>query len=560
AMQEAGFREDAFDAANVGVVVGTEFGGDFHFELQIGWRINAIKRILEQQLAAHYIEPARVREIVAAFADALLEKWPALVDEGCCFQHSTLASRIARTWDLGGGAATIDGGRASFPAAVSLAVNLLRAGDCDAVVCGAGLRRSRYGQSQLRSPSASAASVARAGAGFDSQDGAEQSLAAFTLGNELSDGAGALVLKRLADARRDGDRIYGIVRSVECGNDAIEPASLDALAKSSAERDPPPIKTVEQRLGALGIASFLLATRHLEAWDGSAPDAARVLLRTASRGQNYRVLLEAGTNHAPPDCATRAPVMLTTPRSQPRTRLSVLRAVDAPFGDDAAAAHFIGKALVLGANPAADALCAKLQALDVKVAQCPLDDPAGVCSVLETMWEEGPVPHLFVMSPLDAPHELADDAARFAWMKQTQLAGVFHICRRWSQLMQAGDAIGGGTAVVVTALGGDFGHSGSCAPEHGGGLPELFFSLHAESAGRILTRAIDTGPREPPEMIARETFSELAHPAADVAVAYVHGHRRVLRAVGYAPAQWQPRSLASGAVWLFIAEPLGALA
>ncbi len=179
--------------------------------------------------------------------------------------------------------------------------------------------------------------------------------------------------------------------------------------------------------------------------------------------------------------------------------------------------------------------------------------------MLETMWQQGPVPHLFVMSPLDAEPEFTDAAARVAWHKHVSLGGVFRICQRWYQLMQGGDAVPGGTAVAVTALGGDFGLSGPCKPWQGGGLAELLESLHAESAGKLIARAIDTGPREPAEMIAREILNELADPASDVAVAYIHGRRRLLRAVPYTPAKWQPSTRAPGAVCLFIGEPVGYL-
>ncbi len=121
AISDAGYDKKPFDRTRVGVVVGTEFGGDFAFQLQMALRLPEMEQesgrdsgritIFRRQFA---------RNIPAKFADRLIEHWPALIDESGSFSTSSLASRITKTWDLMGGAAAIDCGSAS-----SLAVSVL---------------------------------------------------------------------------------------------------------------------------------------------------------------------------------------------------------------------------------------------------------------------------------------------------------------------------------------------------------------------------------------------------------------------------------------------------
>ena len=72
--------------------------------------------------------------------EKVLERLPALVDETGSFTSSTLASRLTKTFDLMGGALALDAGDCSSLAAISAAVDMLREGNCDAVLCAAGER------------------------------------------------------------------------------------------------------------------------------------------------------------------------------------------------------------------------------------------------------------------------------------------------------------------------------------------------------------------------------------------------------------------------------------
>ena len=118
------------------------------------------------------------------------------------------ASLLAQALGLGGGSCTLDAACASSLCAVKLACDELRAGRTDAMLAG-GVSRpeslyTQMGFCQLRALSPSG--VCRP---FDA--GAD--------GLVVGEGAGIVVLKRLDDARRDGDTIYGVIRGIGLSND-----------------------------------------------------------------------------------------------------------------------------------------------------------------------------------------------------------------------------------------------------------------------------------------------------------------------------------------------------
>jgi PfaB family protein len=118
------------------------------------------------------------------------------------------AGLLARALGLGGGAFTLDAACASSLYALKLAADELLSGRVDAMVTG-GLSRpdplyTQMGFSQLRALSASGRARPFDGKGD---------------GLVVGEGAGMFVLKRLDDALRQGDHVYGIVAAVGLSND-----------------------------------------------------------------------------------------------------------------------------------------------------------------------------------------------------------------------------------------------------------------------------------------------------------------------------------------------------
>ena len=225
ALRDSGYDKKPFDRTRAGVVVGTEFGGDFSFQLQMALRLPDMGKTLRGIFSRHGVSADCAGRIEAKFAEALLRHWPALIDESGSFSTSALASRINKTWDLMGGAAAIDCGDNSALAALSLASDLLLAGDCDLMVCAAGQRRMGLPTYETLAQVGSLALREDAAAPFDAQ----------ACGYLPGEGVGVLILKRLADARRDGDPIRAIVRGVGAahapqGGEALQTAIQQSLA------------------------------------------------------------------------------------------------------------------------------------------------------------------------------------------------------------------------------------------------------------------------------------------------------------------------------------------
>lgn len=118
------------------------------------------------------------------------------------------ASLLAHALGLGGGSCTLDAACASSLVAIKLACDELQSGRADAMLAG-GVSRpeslyTQMGFCQLR---------ALAKSGVCRPFGADAD------GLVVGEGAGIVVLKRLEDARRDRDTIYGVIRGIGLSND-----------------------------------------------------------------------------------------------------------------------------------------------------------------------------------------------------------------------------------------------------------------------------------------------------------------------------------------------------
>ena len=124
------------------------------------------------------------------------------------FSAGLPAGFLAKSLGLGGGASTLDAACASSLYALWLACEELNAGRADAMLTGGACRPcclyTAMGFSALRAYSRS---------------GMSRPFDANCDGLIVGEGAGIFVLKRLADALRDGDKIYAVVKGVGLSND-----------------------------------------------------------------------------------------------------------------------------------------------------------------------------------------------------------------------------------------------------------------------------------------------------------------------------------------------------
>ncbi len=119
-------------------------------------------------------------------------------------QSSGIATKLAQVFDLRGGAYVIDAGGASSAIAIANACQAIRSKQCTAAVAGGLTFEMCPVKSQISPDSLFQHADTNLTRGFDNDPG----------GAYLAEGAAAVVLKPLAQAIADGDRIHGVI----CGH------------------------------------------------------------------------------------------------------------------------------------------------------------------------------------------------------------------------------------------------------------------------------------------------------------------------------------------------------
>ncbi len=203
------------DTEHVGVIVGRG-----------GYITPAMARLDQRVRTAHQLtaaladlvpglSPERLDAVRAAFTDRL---GPDRAELSIGIVPNFAASRLANRFDLRGPAYTVDAACASSLVAVDHAVRELTSGRCDAVLAG-GVHICHHPVlwsvfTQLR-----ALSAGERIRPFDR--GADGTL--------LSEGAGAVLLKRLPDAVAAGNRVYAVIRGVGVASDGRATSLMNPL-------------------------------------------------------------------------------------------------------------------------------------------------------------------------------------------------------------------------------------------------------------------------------------------------------------------------------------------
>ncbi|WP_370949090.1 SDR family oxidoreductase [Amycolatopsis sp. cg5] len=188
ALVDAGYGDREFDRSKASVVFGAEAGSD-----------------LSNAMTLRTVLPSYLGEIPPAL-DAQL---PRLTEDSFPgVLANVIAGRVANRLDLGGANYTVDAACASSLTAVDVACKELTAGTSDLVLCG-GADLHNGINDYLLFASVHALSPTGRSATFDSAAD----------GIALGEGVACVALKRLADAERDGDRVYAVIKGVGSASD-----------------------------------------------------------------------------------------------------------------------------------------------------------------------------------------------------------------------------------------------------------------------------------------------------------------------------------------------------
>ncbi len=202
AMEDAGYgTESEFDRENTGVVLGVAGGQKLITDLTSRLQYPIWQKVLESSGISPEDTEIIVEKMKMAYAPWNENSFPGLLG-------NVIAGRIANRLDLGGMNSVIDAACASSLAAVKSSVSELIEGRANMMITG-GVDSDNSPFTYLCFSKTPAFSPSQKIRPFDQESD----------GMLIGEGLGMIVLKRLEDAERDGDRIYAIIRGIGSSSD-----------------------------------------------------------------------------------------------------------------------------------------------------------------------------------------------------------------------------------------------------------------------------------------------------------------------------------------------------
>lgn len=291
ALVDAGYDRRPYDHAKTGVIFAAagshDVGTDYCF----------------RTMMRHYLPRAeslsdRVRAQVITDLEATLPEWTE--DTFAGFLLNVIAGRVANRLNFGGANFTVDAACAASLAALDAAIGQLRLGAADAMLLGA-VDVTNNPFCYMSFAKTHALSPRGRSRPFDSSAD----------GIALGEAVAALMLKRLPDAERDGDRIYAVIKGIGRSSDGrnrsmtapfppgqklamtrayedagVDPRSLtliEAHGTGTVVGDGSEVTSLTEALGESGIAPRTVALGSVKSMIGHTKTAAGVasLVKTA---------------------------------------------------------------------------------------------------------------------------------------------------------------------------------------------------------------------------------------------------------------------------------------
>ena len=208
ALEDYGYPQRPLDLERTAVILGNAMAGEKHYLTALRIYFPEYARELEQSGSFATLPEALRRDIKRELHARMAKHLPDVTEDSMPGELANcIAGRIANIYNFHGPNYIVDAACASAMAAISSAVEGLVQNDYDGVITG-GIDRNMGASTFVKFCKIGALSATGTRPYADGADG-------FVMG----EGAAIFLLKRLADAERDGDKIYAVLRGIGGSSD-----------------------------------------------------------------------------------------------------------------------------------------------------------------------------------------------------------------------------------------------------------------------------------------------------------------------------------------------------
>src|ERR1035438_1827037 len=208
ALEDYGYPKRLLNLDRTAVILGNAMAGERHYLTSLRVHFPEYARELAGSASFAALPPAARRDITRELHDRIGKLLPEITEDSMPGELANcIAGRIANIYNFHGPNYVVDAACASAMAAMSSAVEGLVENDFDVAVCG-GIDRNMGAPTFVKFCKIGALSATGTRPYAEGADG-------FVMG----EGAAIFLLKRLADAERDGDKIYAVLRGMGGSSD-----------------------------------------------------------------------------------------------------------------------------------------------------------------------------------------------------------------------------------------------------------------------------------------------------------------------------------------------------
>ncbi|HWJ47283.1 MAG TPA: polyketide synthase, partial [Candidatus Udaeobacter sp.] len=208
ALEDYGYPKRPLDADRVAVILGNAMAGERHYQTALRLNFPEYAHELAESESFAALPEAVRASITRELHDRIGKRLPQVTEDSMPGELANcIAGRIANIYNFHGPNYVCDAACASAMAAMTAAVEGLIEKNFDAVITG-GIDRNMGAQTFVKFCKIGALSATGTRPYAEGADG-------FVMG----EGSAIFLLKRLADAERDGDKIYAVLRGIGASSD-----------------------------------------------------------------------------------------------------------------------------------------------------------------------------------------------------------------------------------------------------------------------------------------------------------------------------------------------------